>query len=622
MKCFFQKKWMLSPGQSLLAVFLASIILWALVGLITPQVYDPQFYFRVSFQNPLLILLNILPILFLMLTLFLATKHAPLAILITSCFFLNLAFVNRIKMEIRQDPFVPGDLRLIREMLGVIGDYGIGNILIVVGGAGLTVLLSVFVFLKWRRVSIRLMPQLLSLLLLFSSGALLMQTTYSSRTLYNSFPYEYGGKFAEYSGKGIVYSFLHDITQLTITPPPGYDPTQIRALEAVETGALPESTVFPHIIAVQSEAFSDISVRSDFDFTGFRDPLYYYWQIAEEALISGHISADAIGGGTAWTEFSFLTGLTPTDLTFGIPPYDFIRDEAGSMPRLLRGLGYHTAMLHPGHPWFYNRQNIFPLLGFEEVLFEQAFPPYVEYRGGYISEAAAFDLMLDQIEQHLETSTHPLFYFLITIQNHSPYGNKFYDGPHPENFRTGIELTEEERDIMANYFTGMMDADTQLMRLVEFMRTSDEPFVLVYYSDHMPSLSPTLFPTLGLGRRGGEWEELLGLYQIPYLIWANEAALEQTDILQNLAQANLDPNMPYSAFHLPAMLLELLGFVELCPFHSFLTTMRPHVPVINWYGYRNAQGEFVLDLEGEASEKAALYRRWVHYRLFDRGGAF
>jgi len=127
---------------------------------------------------------------------------------------------------------------------------------------------------------------------------------------------------------------------------------------------------------------------------------------------------------------------------------------------------------------------------------------------------------------------------------------------------------------------------------------------------------------LGLGRRGGEWEELLNLYQIPYLIWANEAALEQTDMLQNLERANLDPDMPYSAFHIPAILLELLGLSNLCPFHSFLTTMRPHVPVINWYGYRDASGEFVLYLEGEALEKATLYRQWVHYRLFDRGVSF
>jgi len=619
MKTFFTKKWTLTPGQSLLAVLVASILVWALVGLITPQTYDPHFYFRTSFQNPLLILLNLLPILVLMLALFLATKHGPFAIVLTTCIFLLFAFVNRIKMGIRQDPFVPGDFRVIREVFGIVSDYGIGNILTVIGSVILTILLSVFVFLKWKRIKLRLMPQLLSLLVLLSSGTLLFQTAYSSRPLYNSFPYEYGGKFAEYAGKGFIYSFIHDITQLTITPPPGFDPARIRALEAAETMPLPADTIFPHIIAIQAEAFSDISRQADFDFIGFRDPLYYYWQIAEEALISGNITADAIGGGTAWTEFSFLTGLSPTDLTFGIPPYDFIRGESPSFVRKLRDLGYRTAMLHPGHSWFYNRQNIFPLLGFEEVLFEQAFPYYAEIRGGYISEAAAFDLMIEQIEDHLETSSDPLFYFLITIQNHSPYGNKFYDGSHPENFRTGLDLTEEERDIMANYFTGMIDADQQLMRLVEFMRISDEPFVLVYYSDHMPSLSPTLFPTLGLGRRGGEWEELLNLYQIPYLIWANDAALEQTDLLRNLAQANLDPDIPYSAFHLPAMLLELLGFADLCPFHTFLTTMRPHVPAIVWYGYRDSRGTFVFDLEGEALEKVTLYRQWLHYRLFERG---
>jgi len=621
MKNFFNKKWNLTIPQSLLAILAASIGLWALIGLITPQVYTSYFYFRAGIQNPLLIVLNTLPALFAMLALFLLTKHAPFAIILTTCVFLAAAFANRIKLGIRQDPFVPGDLRLIREMLGVIGDYGAGNIALVAGFLVLALLLSIFAFLKWKRLRLRLMPQVLSLLLLLSSGTLLFQTVYANRPLYNAFPYEYGGKFSEYAGKGFVYSFIHDITRLTITPPPGYDPARIRALEAVETPELPDDIVRPHIILIQAEAFSDISDRADFDFTGFRDPLYYYKQIAEESLLSGHISTDAIGGGTAWTEFSVLSGLTPTDLTPGISPYDFIRSDAPAMPRLLRDIGYHTAMLHPGHSWFYNRQNVFPLLGFHESHFEYAFPVGVEHRGNYISERAAFDLMISDIEQHLDNSDDPLFYFLITIQNHSPYGGKFYDGPHPENFRTSIDLTEEERDIMANYFTGMIDADMELMRLVTRLQASDEPFLLVYYSDHMPSLSPTLFPTLGLGRRGGEWEELLGLYQVPFLIWANNAALEQTDILQNLADANLDLSMPYSAFHLPPIILELLGFVDLCPFYTFLTTMRPHVPVINWYGYRDATGEFVQYLESDAAEKAALYRKWVHYRLFDRGVA-
>ena len=619
MKAFFQKKWTLTPLQSLLLILAASLVLWFLIGLSTPQVYDPHFYFRASFQNPLLILLNLLPLLFVMLTLFLATKHAPLAIVCTTCFFLILSFVNRLKLELRQDPFVPGDFRLVREMLGVIRSYGLRNILVVAGLVGLAVLLSVFVFLKWSRVHLRLAPQLISLLVLLSSGGLLFQTVYSNTDLYNSFPYEYGGKFAEYAGKGFVYSFIHDVSQLSISPPPGYDAAAMSALENVDAPPLPDDIVRPHIILIQAEAFSDISDRADFDFTGFRHPLYYYHQIAADALISGHITVDAIGGGTAWTEFSILTGLTPTDLTFGVPPYDFVRTDADSLARQLEGLGYHTAMLHPGHPWFYNRQNVFAYFGFDEVLFEQAFCYTAEVRGHYISEAAAFDLMIANIEHHLETSDQPLFQFLITIQNHSPYSRKFYpDGPHPQNFHTDLNLTEDERDIMANYFTGMIDADIQLMRLVAFMQASHEPFVLVYYSDHMPSLSPTLFPTLGLGRRGADIEELMNLYTVPYLIWANDTAREQTDILAHLADANLDSAMPYSALHLPPMLMELLGFSSRCPFYQFLISMRPHIPVINWYGYRDHTGTFVTILSDEAAEMAVLYRQWVHYRIFDR----
>jgi len=147
--------------------------------------------------------------------------------------------------------------------------------------------------------------------------------------------------------------------------------------------------------------------------------------------------------------------------------------------------------------------------------------------------------------------------------------------------------------------------------------------VVVYFSDHMPFLhnNNVLFETMDIARRGGTYQDLMSFFELPYFIWANPAAREQTNMLEHLAYSTIDPaTSNYSLHFLPSMLMELLGFEAASPFCQFMIELRPVLPVMNRYFYREADGELVSsreELTPETLEKLQTFQHWGYYLLFD-----
>lgn len=626
MKQFFSKKWTCKPWQTGLVLVLASLLIWFLMAFLSPDFDTTRFYLRQSFARPTLLLLNFLPILVLNLVLFFLTKRAVFSVLLGGAIVLLLGYVNLVKLMFRMEPFVPADFRLVREMFHVITGYSLEYILFAVGFVLLVACLCVVAWRKWEPARLKWPGRLVPLVCLLLGSLLAFRGVYAVPDMPGRFSYPYGGKDMEYIGRGFVFSFIHDISNLAIRTPDGYDRAVMHEKNQAAAPIDPNSVARPHVIMIMSEAFSDISEQGPFDFTGFRDPLERYKEIIAEAVVAGHIAVDVSGGGTAWSEFAGLTGISPMLLSGTNSPYDYIRAGVPSLVRQFAALDYFTQGLHPWHGWFYNRRNVWPHLGFDEVEFlEDTWDRAIHSKGAYISEEATFDVMLDRLAHHFEHRPDtPLFQFTTTVQNHGGY-IRTYDADilQPAIFNTDMDLTEDEIDILTNYFIGVIDSDKQLGRLIDFVSPLDAPVVVVYFSDHKPFLhnNNALFDTMDIARRGGTNQDLMSFFELPYFIWANPAALEQTDMLENLSQATIDPAAHnYSLHFLPSMLMELLGFEAASPFFQFMTELRPVLPVMNRYFYREAGGELVSSRDDLAPDTLALlqkFQHWSYYLLFD-----
>ena len=81
------------------------------------------------------------------------------------------------------------------------------------------------------------------------------------------------------------------------------------------------------------------------------------------------------GGGTANSEYEFLTGGSMSNLPEGSIVYQqYISQTTYSLPWLMNGLGYRTMATHPFTSSGWNRPAVYPFFGFSESTFAEAYP--------------------------------------------------------------------------------------------------------------------------------------------------------------------------------------------------------------------------------------------------------
>lgn len=619
MKKVLSKKFSLHPLLDIILLVLVPLLLWFTLASWT-QVDFFDFYIASSMGNTTLFYLNFLPILLFLIGLYFATGRSLFSALVTAGFFLLMGQINYIKMLERGEPFVPADIRLVREALHIVGQYGTRNLILIFGGLALVILLGILAFFFFRPVRMRLWVRLPAAL---AAGALLFALTFSTFAdddLLHQFDLEnaLGNRMAEYSQRGFVYSFIHDITALSVREPEHFNPSVFRAKEE---GALPipqpqDLPPRPNVVMIMAEAFSDLTLSPVFDFSGRQDPLEHFLQIQEDSLLSGHLVVDVLGGGTIFTEFAALTGISPMHLSPSISPYEFIRTDMDSIVWQLRNLGYTTMAVHPFHGWFYNRINVFERLGFETFLYGHGEHHFegASMRGGFVSEEATFDALLEIIDAHTPGND-PLFLFCTTIQNHGGYMGK-YSNERLYLFDTDAYFDEDNLIALDNFIYGLFDVDRELARLVARLDLDPEPFVLIYFSDHEPSLRRSVFYTLGWGDIFGAPINALEAFSVPFFIWQNEAARQQLDLDLRLSTLNLDFPVKISAFHLAPLIMELLDFNQFSPFFSHVNDLRGYLPIMR-PGVFGARGEALqTGPPPQLLEILSTFHGWSYYKVF------
>lgn len=558
--------------------------------------------------------LNLLPLFLLMLLLYFITSSLGASIMPVAFVALAMAVTNRIKLTLRGDPLQHWDLSLISEVLGIIRGFGTRPILIGVALILLFLAISVVVTRCFRTVKLSRRARAIGGAVTAAVLLLCNATLYTSSALEASLPV-WGSFYNQadvHNSKGNLYSFLYGWNRSRSAQPAGYSKQETRLsadakADALET-ALPNT--LPNIIIIMGEAFSDLSESAAVDFTGFRDPLESFKRMGEEGIL-GHIVVPSRGGGTADTENDVLTA-QPARFQRNAPyAYRSIVAACEAMPAMLASEGYDAFALHPGYAWFYNRQNIYPYLGFASCTFEDAFAPDA-YRDTFISEEATFDMLLSLIEERIARDSLPMMGFCLTIQNHAAYHDRFLPSG-VETFSPTVPMTADQRNTLSNYFHGISEADDALSRLKAYLDAQEEPFIVLYYGDHLPALEEALYDLLipGADAEEGSYLQETRLNTVPFLIWQNAAAQAQHVLREDLPGDGLPESRTISSSYLGAYLLRLLGLDSLSAYWQETATLLETYPILMEHIAYAADGSAV---KIDASDTLRSYRNWVYYR--------
>lgn len=590
-------------GLTCLGLFCAACCLGVL-SLLYGSLYFVKIRLFSYFQYPMLIFLNLLPAVLLAFFLFFLTNRAWLSFLLTSVLVMTASIANYYKVLFRDDVLVFEDVTLIGAAAGILGEYDIQLSNWFWAGILACLLGTVFLFFVCRGRLPGWRWRLGGAAALAAAAVGCYALFYASDERYKRFEnYELFNQWQpteKSASRGLLYPFIHSIEDLRDAAPPGYSRKEAEALlSACPLSDLPEDGK-ANVICVMLESFSDFSQLDGISFAA--DPYAPLREIWAESEY-GTLIVDTLGGGTINAERSFLTGYTY--------PHPAYRRPTASFAQFFASQGYQVEGAHPGHDWYYNRQNVNENLGFQDYFFmENYFSQFTE------DEYAKDDVFFPGIWALYENRdrARPYFAFHVSYQNHSPYdAERLTRG---EEYVARGTLSDGAYYTVNNYLAGISDTAAHIRDITDRFREQAEPVVLVFFGDHKPTLGAgnCFYDELGVNMNRGDLSEgFENYYSTPYWIWMNDAAREAL----HADPAGQGPVI--SPCYLMAEVFAACGWHG-TPYLNFLQKARETLPVVQSTGVYREDGAFCseisenLEIVLENLRKMQYYLRRTQYK--------
>ena len=330
------------------------------------------------------------------------------------------------------------------------------------------------------------------------------------------------------------------------------------------------------------EAFSDLKVLGPLETNEDYMPFMHRMQQGEKNTVTGYVQTSVCGGNTADSEFEFLTGNTMAFLPNGSIPYQqYIKSRTPSLAGYLKSLGYATYAQHPYQASGWNRDKVYPLLGFDNLDFMEDYRD-VSYVRNYISDASDMEHIIETYEKN-KASGKPAFIFNVTMQNHGGYTDTYM------NLTNDIQ-SQYASEPLNQYLTLIHKTDQALENLIDYFSKVDDRTIIVFFGDHQPN------DTVASVVENGAQVETQKRYLVPYLVWSNygiEGAKDKNTSLNYLA----------------AQVLTAAG-VPTNAYQNYLLSLSKTYPVISAAGQTKGIGADEKQLQ--------IYKKLQYYQLFEK----
>ena len=449
-----------------------------------------------------------------------------------------LGAVNATKLELRNDPLVPGDVVFLSQpdflfdMVSrsklVSGAVGLIAIVLLAWGFGWLVarfaLPHITKSLPRRGVIAlritRVVVVLLCLLLLglannFNEKGNPWREAFDSTGL----RWRAWDQRINYQRNGFIAGLLYNTHVTAMAKPEGYSKEAVEAVakryqaEAAELNQGRTATIDKtNVVIILSESFSQPDWLKT---VKFPQDVIPKTTAAMKQTVSGRMLAPGFGSGTANTEYELLTGQSLSQLSPQLSiPYEQLVSHYDTYPSTvgyLKEHGHKPIAIHPFSPRMYARTKVFQTFGFDKYISKDDMTFDSHGGGRFIDDESAFNEVIHQID----TNDKPVLAHLITMQNHMPYGGQYDDPIKPTSGLQG-----KFANLAGQYARGLARTDEALADMFAKLKKSPEPTAVIFYGDHLP---PQVYPQSLVEREG-----TLTAHQTPYLIWSNRGALPHT----------------------------------------------------------------------------------------------
>lgn len=542
-------------------------------------------------------------------TLYLLIGRMTTALRIELALALAFGLTNHYVMAFRSTPFVPWDLLSVRTAASVAQNYDFTPTprMIVVTVLFVLLMVAVCVLRKVPRIKL---PIRLGSAVLCGLALCLFVNTLQQETFQNKhylYPFLFTPAYMT-KVNGMAVTFAMDLAYVAVDKPEGYSAEAAQKTleqygntdnvfaddeentnDSKNRGEDANNKDLPNIIVIMDEAFSDLSVVGDLETNEDYMPFMHKMQQGADHTITGYAQVSVCGGNTANSEFEFLTGNTMSFLPSGSIPYQqYITKDTPSLASYLASLGYETYAQHPYYASGWNREKVYPLLGFEHLNFidDYANKTYVRK---YVSDDADMQHIIDTYENKEDGK--PAFIFNVTMQNHGGYTDAFSD------LSEDVHATNYNSEVLDRYLSLIRLTDQSLEKLVDYFSNVDEKTVIVFFGDHQPSdtVAAQVQDSMLLPGESVPDEQLRKRYQVPYLVWANYD-------IDGATQQNTSLN------YLSAEVLKAAG-VPTDAYQNFLLDLQKSYPVMSAAGRTDAS---------DADENMLnTYKKLQYYNLFE-----
>ena len=228
-------------------------------------------------------------------------------------------------------------------------------------------------------------------------------------------------------------------------------------------------------------------------------------KLASEGMFFENFYPQISIGTSSDTEFTLLTSLMPAQIGTVFSQY-YDRDYI-TIPKLLKEKDYYTFSMHGNLKAMWNRDDVHPSLGYDEMYFKERFtfnddckdPDNMECITLGINDKMFFEQAMPMLED-IEASHEKYMGTIITLSNHSPFngGKKYGEYDLSSTFKdcdqdgncslvtTDYLRTNKYGSAVGNYLTSAHYADEALGEFFKYVNESDyfNDTVFVLYGDH------------------------------------------------------------------------------------------------------------------------------------------
>lgn len=357
----------------------------------------------------------------------------------------------------------------------------------------------------------------------------------------------------------------------------------------------------PNIVVVMNETFSDLSIYDSIKDAGYDGPQYLK-SLYPDSILHGTLQVSAMGGGTCNSEFETLTGNSMAFIGSGVYPYETYNMNIDNLVSQLKGQGYDTHAIHPAAGSNWNRDGVYSAFGFDTFDDEATFVGATRFRNR-IDDASTYSKTLE----YLNGSDTPQFIFDVTLMGHSGYETGLV--PEDKQVNCTVDgLDEKNQNKLNEYLATSNEEDAQLKTLIDGIKKSKKPTIVLFFGDHQPALSEAI---------GGESDDIVQTemqWQTCYTMWANY------DVAGSVKGTELDTSTSY----LSALLCHEAGIPMTDRQKAAYLLMEdvPKINVVGAYLAKNSkhEGEWENVDAAVVNSESMETLSYLQYRnLFDTG---